>query len=759
MASETIKGITIEIGADSKKFTTALKEIDKDARDISKDLKTVGENLKLDPSNVGKSADKLKLLQDAAANASKKVDLIKQAIQKLNEQSADKSTEKYKNALADLERQLESAQREQDLANQKVKAFGEESEEAGEKALSLGDVIKGNVIASVITGGLKKVGDLFATLAKKAWEAAKAVAAFAKEYALEAVGLAAAYEDAVGYSEQVYGDLAEESQKWAAENSVRLRVYKGDLQDYANSFGAIFAGFGFGTKEALEMSETLISLAADLRSATGKDIGEVISSLTSGFTSSTKSLQQFGVVTNEAAIKAKALEMGLVNVAVDQTKVQQATLKVTEANKKASEALKKYGENSLEYQKAQLNVTKAEEEFNKALGGTAVELDRTQRTSALLAIVMEDLNFLLGQSDKEAGNYNSQLDITKTILKNLQEEIGEKLLPVFTEFVKKFNEFLQSAEGQTIMDKLVEGVSTLADKVLEFVTSGKLEEWIAKLKEDMPGIIQDVKDFAGVVGDCVQPILDLYRAVKNHRDLKELDEAIRSSKTEVHAFAQSCDIDMNTLRTAINGFAQLNNVSLTEIYGDWAKYQPQIAEYMASTGTISEEMKTKVTTSTNTMAETVQGDMQTVGESFQAGINAAGSANTSGLAAKTAEIESFGDRVKRALANFIDNSGWFANAPGAEYAHRAGGGRAFANVPYVVGDDAQRRPEIFVPDTNGTIMNGSQTERVLNNINNSRSVGDVNIYLNSYGTDATSIVNEIGIAVQQKLRMSGAMLY
>jgi hypothetical protein len=106
------------------------------------------------------------------------------------------------------------------------------------------------------------------------------------------------------------------------------------------------------------------------------------------------------------------------------------------------------------------------------------------------------------------------------------------------------------------------------------------------------------------------------------------------------------------------------------------------------------------------------------------------------------------------IFNGLADNGVLHNLPG-----RAGGGRAYANMPYLVGDDAQRRPEIFVPDTNGTILNGDQTERVLNNINNSRTVGDVNIYLNSYGADATSIANEIGIAVQQKLRMSGAMLY
>ena len=44
MAKSTIQGLTIEIGAETSKFTTAMKSIDTEARRITKDLKTVGED-------------------------------------------------------------------------------------------------------------------------------------------------------------------------------------------------------------------------------------------------------------------------------------------------------------------------------------------------------------------------------------------------------------------------------------------------------------------------------------------------------------------------------------------------------------------------------------------------------------------------------------------------------------------------------------------------------------------------------------------
>ena len=772
MANSVVKGLTIEIGANTTKFTTAMKEIDKDARDISKDLKTVNESLKLDPSSAEKSADKLKLLQDAAQNASKKVDLIKEAIKKLNEQEADKSTDKYKSALADLEKQLESAQREQDLANEKVKAFGTESEEAGKQASSLGDIIKGNVIASAITGGLSKVADFFASIAKKALDAAKAVANFAKEYANDAVELAAAYEDAVGYSEQVYGNLAETSQKWVQDNSVRLRIYKGDLQGYVNSFGAIFNGFGYGQQQALEMSESLISLAADLRAATGKDINEVIQSLTSGFTSSTKSLQQFGVVTNEAAIKAKALEMGLVNVEVNDLAVEKATLKVTEANKKASDALLKYGEGSLEYQKAQLAVTEAEQGFNDALGGTVLELDRTQRTSALLAIVMEDLSFLLGQSDKEANNYNSQLDTMHTITQNLQEEIGEQLLPVYSDFLEKVNEFLQSDAGKAVMDSLTESVGLLADKVLELLEDEQMTEWINNLKDELPKAAEKVVEFAEKVGDLIPKVLDLADAALKFFGIGDSAEAERAresfirTKDEVKKFADQSGISLEEAVKAVTAYADTNDLKLSEVYEDWSDYEPKIANWYQQLATDADGTALDFDTAMAKLPESTQENLDEVANKIttftsndELRAKVRGWADGIISAAKSAwDAITNSDSARTAHEAQLSQSGSVGTWWGAP--SNAAGGHVSAGQLYQVNDDAGRRKEWFIPDQNGYILNGNQVDRMINsNNNNSRNFsGGIQIYVNSYGMDVNEVADELGAAFSNKIRMSGAML-
>ena len=87
----------------------------------------------------------------------------------------------------------------------------------------------------------------------------------------------------------------------------------------------------------------------------------------------------------------------------------------------------------------------------------------------------------------------------------------------------------------------------------------------------------------------------------------------------------------------------------------------------------------------------------------------------------------------------------------------ATGGPVSAGRMYRVNDDAGRRNEIFVPSVDGYILNGNQADRIVNN-NNSRNVGDVNIYVNSYGMNVAEVADELGAAFSAKMRMSGAML-
>lgn len=771
-SSSAIKGLTIEIGANTTKFTTALNSLEKDARNISKDLKTVNENLKLDPSSAEKSADKLKLLQDAAQKASEKVDLIKQAIKKLNEQESDKSTDRYKNALAELEQQLASAEREQSLANERVKAFGTASEEAGQKTLSLGDIIKGNLISGGITKGLSAIAGFFKDIAQKAWEAAKAVVSFFTDYTKEAISAAADYEDALGYSEQVFVNQAEAVQNWVKNNSVALRLNVSELQAYVNNIGSLYRSFGFEADKAAELAEGLIQRAADLKSATGKDLPAVIESLTSVMTGGYKAGYQYGIVLNEAGINAYAAANGIATLEVDELKLREAYIKNEKAAIACAEAIKKHGENSLEAREAGVKLDATGRELSKLWEGQTVELTQAQKELAIYGMIMEQTAHIAGQSTRESSGFKSQLDELHTTFDNLKISIGEKLLPVATDLITKVNEFMQSDAGKAVLDALTEAVGMLAGKVTELMEDERLVQWVQDLKDRIPELTQQFIDFTGKVADLIPKIVDLtekaleFFGVGDGAEAARARESFLRTKDAVQTFATESGISLEQATQAVEAFARENGKSSKDVYDNWAEYEPLIKLWYSRLATDADGAATDFDTAMDKLPESATAGLE--------GVSAAITNYTESDELR-AKVRGWADGIINAAKgawDFIKNIGNEVDEPhstgggsgyssGATWTPRAKGGYAYANRPYLVGDDAQNRPEIYIPNTDGRFLSGDQTERILNNIsnNNSRNFsGGINIYVNSYGMNVAEVADELGAAFNNRIRMSGATL-
>ena len=159
MASR-IQGITVEIGGDTTKLSTALSKVNKEIRDTQAQLKDVNKLLKLDPGNAELMVQKQRLLSQAVSETKEKLDALKLAGQQANEALAkgEISRSQYdalqreiaetEQALRDLERQAEQSS----VALQKIGA-------AGEKLQGVGSAIEGAgqklmpVTAAVSGGG------------------------------------------------------------------------------------------------------------------------------------------------------------------------------------------------------------------------------------------------------------------------------------------------------------------------------------------------------------------------------------------------------------------------------------------------------------------------------------------------------------------------------------------------------------------------------------------------------------------------------
>lgn len=138
MASR-IQGITVEIGGDTTKLSTALSKVNKEIRDTQSQLKDVNKLLKLDPGNADLMAQKQRLLTQAIGETKEKLDSLKLASQQANDALArgEISQSQYdalqreivetENALAELERQADQSA----VSLQKIGASGEKLKNVG----------------------------------------------------------------------------------------------------------------------------------------------------------------------------------------------------------------------------------------------------------------------------------------------------------------------------------------------------------------------------------------------------------------------------------------------------------------------------------------------------------------------------------------------------------------------------------------------------------------------------------------------------
>lgn len=159
-----IAGITVQIGGDTTKLSTALSKVNKEIRNTQSQLKDVNKLLKLDPGNTDLMAQKQRLLTQAVSETKEKLDALKLASQQANEALArgDISQAQYdalqreivetEKALEELERQAnQSATALQKIGatGEKLKGVGSSIEGAGKKLMPVTAAVGGLATAAV----------------------------------------------------------------------------------------------------------------------------------------------------------------------------------------------------------------------------------------------------------------------------------------------------------------------------------------------------------------------------------------------------------------------------------------------------------------------------------------------------------------------------------------------------------------------------------------------------------------------------------
>lgn len=161
MATGRIKGITIEIGGDTTKLVSSLKNVDSQIRRTQTTLRDVNKLLKLDPGNT-------ELLQQKQKQLNSAIGLTKDRLIELRnaQDQVSRNTEEWdalQREIIETEQQLKGLESEMkdfgSVAQQKIKVVGEKFQEVGSKIESAGRaMMKVSAMAAGAIGGMAKLG-------------------------------------------------------------------------------------------------------------------------------------------------------------------------------------------------------------------------------------------------------------------------------------------------------------------------------------------------------------------------------------------------------------------------------------------------------------------------------------------------------------------------------------------------------------------------------------------------------------------------
>lgn len=152
MASQRVKGITIEIGGDSTKLTKALASVDKALKTTQTNLRDIDKALKMDPTNVNLLKDRQRELAVEVENTKKKLETEKQALEQMKQTDGfDANSEAARNLQTQIDLDTVALRELEGQAKQAASVIGSQMQAAGQKITELGNKIReaGDKMAAV----------------------------------------------------------------------------------------------------------------------------------------------------------------------------------------------------------------------------------------------------------------------------------------------------------------------------------------------------------------------------------------------------------------------------------------------------------------------------------------------------------------------------------------------------------------------------------------------------------------------------------
>ena len=216
------------------------------------------------------------------------------------------------------------------------------------------------------------------------------------DFSVSAIQAASSAQEAAGAFGTTFAGAAEKLNGELAKNANLFGLTTSEAQQLISVFGSVAQGIGFTQEESADLSSQLFNLAGDIAS--------------------------FNNITSGSAPVLQAFRSALVG---------------------ENEALKTYG---IAISLAEVQ-TKAFEQTGKT---SADALTRQEKALATTALIFEKSSVQQGNAAREASGFAAQMLIARSATTELQEEIGEELLPAAADLLGVFNSLRETATPDLI---------------------------------------------------------------------------------------------------------------------------------------------------------------------------------------------------------------------------------------------------------------------------------------------------------------------
>jgi hypothetical protein len=294
---------------------------------------------------------------------------------------------------------------------------------------------------------LEKTSDKVAFAMKRSMVPATAALTTLAAVAFKATKMASDLNEETSKAEQIFGDASQSIVDFSNTAATKLGQSKTEALKAAGTFGVLGQAAGLTGTDLTTMSIKFTQLASDLASFNNTNPEDAVLALGAGLRGEAEPLRRYGVLLDDATLRQKALELGLV--------------------KTTKEALTPQ---------------------NKSLAAQAVILEKT---------ALQQGNFALTSQDAA----NQQRTLTAK-LKDLQTQMGVLFLPVLKNTLDTLNDYLDVLTYLTDnTDKASDSTGKWLDRFV------KLAETVLPFAQVMKGlgiVVGKVNEYVGNQADALK---------------------------------------------------------------------------------------------------------------------------------------------------------------------------------------------------------------------------------------------------------------